>query len=86
MSGLADFERYDGLGLAELVGRREVKPEELLDAASARVEEGNPAAACRSVSSSRPPSATRRGCSVWRRSSRRRARGRPAVPGGPVDE
>lgn len=43
MSGLADFERYDGLGLAELVRRGEVKTEELLDAAIARVEERNPA-------------------------------------------
>ncbi len=43
MSGLAEFERYDGLGLAELVRRRDVKAEELLDAAIARVEERNPA-------------------------------------------
>ncbi|MBI4408668.1 MAG: amidase [Gemmatimonadetes bacterium] len=43
MNGFADFERYDGLGLAELVRMGEVKPGELLDAAIARVEERNPA-------------------------------------------
>ena len=29
---IAEYESYDGLGLAELVAKREVKPEELLDA------------------------------------------------------
>ena len=38
MSGFAEFDQYDGVGLAELVRRREVKPEEVLDAAIARVE------------------------------------------------
>jgi amidase/6-aminohexanoate-cyclic-dimer hydrolase len=38
-----DFERYDGLGLAELVRRGEVKPQEVLDAAIARIEARNPA-------------------------------------------
>ncbi|MBI3827708.1 MAG: amidase [Candidatus Rokubacteria bacterium] len=43
MSGFKDFEQYDGLGLAALVRRREVKPAELLDAAIGLVEERNPA-------------------------------------------
>lgn len=38
-----DLDRYDGLGLAELVRRREVSPVELLDATIARVEMRNPA-------------------------------------------
>jgi len=38
----AEFDRYDGLGLADLVRRREVTPGELLDMAVARVEAGNP--------------------------------------------
>src|SRR5262250_192084 len=43
MSGFAEFDRYDGIGLAELVRRREVTPEEVLEAAIARVEARNPA-------------------------------------------
>src|SRR5438105_3581316 len=43
MSGFAEYERHDGLGLAALVARREVKPEELLEAAISRVEARNPA-------------------------------------------
>src|SRR3989440_4050810 len=39
----AEYERHDGLGLAALVARREVKPEELLEAAISRVEARNPA-------------------------------------------
>src|SRR5437762_11749269 len=42
MSGFDEYERYDGLGLAALVARREVTPEELLEAAIARVEARNP--------------------------------------------
>src|SRR5947209_20223966 len=38
----AEYERHDGLGLAALVARREVTPEELLEAAIARVEARNP--------------------------------------------
>jgi Asp-tRNA(Asn)/Glu-tRNA(Gln) amidotransferase A subunit family amidase len=38
-----DFERYDGLGLAALVKRREVSPGELVEAAIARCEARNPA-------------------------------------------
>ncbi len=36
-----DYERYDGLGLAELVARGDVKPGELLDAAVTRMAERN---------------------------------------------
>ncbi|HXJ81203.1 MAG TPA: amidase family protein [Candidatus Methylomirabilis sp.] len=42
MSGFADYERYDALGLAELVKRRQVTPAELLEAAIERVEARNP--------------------------------------------
>lgn len=42
MSGFADYDNYDGLGLAELVHRRAVTPEELLDEAIARTEARNP--------------------------------------------
>jgi len=40
---MGDFDRYDGLGLADLVRRGEVKPEELLDDTIARIEARNPA-------------------------------------------
>jgi len=39
---LPDYENYDGLALAELVRRRQVKPAELLEAALARIERANP--------------------------------------------
>jgi len=42
MSGFADYEQYDALGLADLVRRRNVTPTELLDAAIERVEARNP--------------------------------------------
>ena len=42
MAGFAEYERYDGLGLAGLVQARHVTPEELLEAAIARVEARNP--------------------------------------------
>jgi Asp-tRNA(Asn)/Glu-tRNA(Gln) amidotransferase A subunit family amidase len=42
MSGFADYEAYDALGLADLVRRGMVTPTELLDAAIARVEARNP--------------------------------------------
>ena len=42
MSGFADYEHYDALGLADLVRRRQVSADELLDAAIARVEARNP--------------------------------------------
>ena len=37
-----DYERHDGLGLARLVQQGEVTPQELLDAALARIERHNP--------------------------------------------
>jgi Asp-tRNA(Asn)/Glu-tRNA(Gln) amidotransferase A subunit family amidase len=43
VSGFADYERYDALGLADLVRRKEVSPEDLLDAAIERVEARNQA-------------------------------------------
>src|SRR5215831_11291058 len=43
MSGFAEYDQYDGMGLAELVRRREVSPDEVLEAAIARVEARNPA-------------------------------------------
>ena len=43
MSGFAEYEHYDALGLAELVRRKDVTPDELLDAAITRVEARNPA-------------------------------------------
>jgi amidase len=39
---MQEYERYDALGLAELVRKGEVSPEELLDAALARVSRHNP--------------------------------------------
>ena len=39
---IAEYESYDALGLADLVRRKEVKPEELLDEALARTERLNP--------------------------------------------
>ena len=39
---MAEYESYDALGLADLVRRKEVKPEELLDEALARAERLNP--------------------------------------------
>ena len=38
-----DVTKYDGLGLADLVRRKEVTPAELLEAAIARAEAANPA-------------------------------------------
>jgi amidase len=43
VSGFADYEQYDAVGLAELVRRRQVAPGELLEAAIARVEARNAA-------------------------------------------
>ena len=37
-----DYAKHDGLGLAELVRKKDVKPEELLEAAVARAEAVNP--------------------------------------------
>lgn len=41
MSTFTEYEDYDGLGLADLVRRRQVSPEELLEAAIARVSTRN---------------------------------------------
>jgi Asp-tRNA(Asn)/Glu-tRNA(Gln) amidotransferase A subunit family amidase len=43
VSGFADYEQYDALGLADLVRRKAVSPEDLLDAAIERVEARNQA-------------------------------------------
>ena len=43
MGGFIEYEQYDALGLADLVRRRQITPEELLDAAIERVEARNPA-------------------------------------------
>ena len=43
MGGFAEYEKYDGLGLAGLIRRKEVSALELLDAAIERVEKRNPA-------------------------------------------
>lgn len=43
MGGFAEYEQYDALGLADLVRRKEVTPDELLEAAIGRVEARNPA-------------------------------------------
>ncbi len=42
MSGFADYARYDGRGLAELVRKKEVKPSELVEEAISRIEKLNP--------------------------------------------
>ena len=43
---IQDFERYDALGLADLVRRREVKPIELVETVIDRIERVNPALNC----------------------------------------
>ena len=42
MSGFSDYDKYDGLGLAELVRKKEVKPSELVEEAISRIERLNP--------------------------------------------
>jgi amidase len=42
MSGFSDYAKYDGLGLAELVRKREVTPAELVEEAISRIERLNP--------------------------------------------
>lgn len=42
MSGFSDYGKYDGLGLAELVRKKEVKPSELVEEAISRIERLNP--------------------------------------------
>ena len=43
MNGFKEYENFDALGLADLVRRNEVTPEDLLEAAIERVESRNPA-------------------------------------------
>src|SRR5262247_1073441 len=43
MSGFPEFDQYDGLGLADLVRRHAVRPEEILDETLARIDARNPA-------------------------------------------
>ena len=43
MPGIAEYARFDGMGLAELVRRRAVSPAELLEEAILRIERVNPA-------------------------------------------
>jgi amidase len=42
MSGFSEYDDYDGVGLAELVQRKEVSAEEVVEAAIARIEARNP--------------------------------------------
>ncbi len=42
MSGLSEYDKYDGLGLAGLVRKKEVKPSELVEEAINRIEKLNP--------------------------------------------
>jgi amidase len=42
MGDLGDYDKYDGLGLAELVRNKEVKPSELVEEAIIRIERLNP--------------------------------------------
>jgi amidase len=42
MNGFSDYDKYDGLALAELVQKREVKPSELVEEAIGRIEKLNP--------------------------------------------
>jgi amidase len=39
---LAEYSKFDGLGLAELVRKREVSPKELAETALAAIERSNP--------------------------------------------
>jgi len=42
MSGFKEFDHYDGIGLAELVRKKEVSPAELCEEAISRIERVNP--------------------------------------------
>lgn len=42
MSGFKEYDRYDGLGLAELVKKKEISAVELCEEAIARIEKINP--------------------------------------------
>ena len=43
MAGFTEYTQYDGLGLADLVRSKQVTGEEVLDAATLRIEALNPA-------------------------------------------
>ncbi|MBW1894174.1 MAG: amidase, partial [Deltaproteobacteria bacterium] len=42
MNGFKEYDQHDGLGLAELVKRKEVSPKEMLEEAISRIEKLNP--------------------------------------------
>ena len=42
MGAFSEYDKYDGLGLAELVRRKEIKPSELVEEAISRIEKLNP--------------------------------------------
>ena len=42
MNGFAEYTEYDGLGLADLVRRRQITPADLVEAAIERIEAVNP--------------------------------------------
>jgi amidase len=42
MSGFSDYDKYDGLGLAGLVRKKEVKPDKLAEEVISRIERLNP--------------------------------------------
>ena len=42
MEGFKEYDQYDGLGLADLVKKKDVSPKELLEEAIKRIEEYNP--------------------------------------------
>ncbi|MGD9143785.1 MAG: amidase, partial [Dehalococcoidia bacterium] len=42
MAGFSDYDKFDGLGLAELVEKKQVKPSELLEEVIGRIEKLNP--------------------------------------------
>src|SRR5258705_5721191 len=65
---MQEYERYDALGLAELVRKGAVSPEELLDAALARVSKHNP----------------KLGAVVMSFEERARREIRAGLPGGPI--
>lgn len=68
MKGFADYEKFDGLGLAALVRKREVSPAELVDAAIERIEARD--GGLRAI--------------VHRSFDRARGEARGTLPGGPL--
>ena len=43
MGTFKEYDQYDGLGMAELVGKKEISPAELCEEAIERIEKLNPA-------------------------------------------